>query len=98
MEAQHVAEMFSEGWDEEQASTCSCFHQQPIELHGPEFRLDRSRWQLGVDPFSHEVRQDLGLDSLPRSERDCLTHDLHRPLCYPNRGLSALDDLPQGEG
>jgi hypothetical protein len=38
------------------------------------------------------------LDGLPRSERDCLAHDFHRPLCNPTRGLSALDDLPQGEG
>ena len=76
----------------------SCFHQRPIEKHGLEFRLDRSCWKLGVDPFCHEIRQDLGLDGLPRGERDCLAHDLHLPLCNPTRGLSALDDLPQGEG
>ena len=97
MEAQHVAEVLPEGSDEEQAHARSCFHQRPVEKHGPEFRLDRSCWKLGVDPFSHKVRQDLGLDGLPRSERDCLTHDLHRPLCNPTRGLSALDDLPQGK-
>jgi hypothetical protein len=39
----------------------SCLHQRPVEEHGPEFRLDRSCWELGVDPFSHEVRQDLDL-------------------------------------
>jgi hypothetical protein len=50
------------------------------------------------DTFSHKVRQDLGLDGLPRGERDCLAHDLHRPLCNPTRGLSALDDVPKGEG
>jgi hypothetical protein len=75
---------------------CSCFHQRPIEKHGPEFRLDWSCRELGVDPFGHEVRQDLGLDGLPRGERDCLAHDFHRPLCNSTRGLSTLDDLPQG--
>src|SRR6187455_798941 len=66
MEAQHVAEVLPEGRDEEQARACPYFHQRPIEKHGPEFRLDRSRWKLGVDPFSHKVRQDLGLDGLLR--------------------------------
>jgi hypothetical protein len=68
MEAQHVAEMFPEGWDEEQASTCSCFHQWPIEVHGPKFGLDWSCRQLGVDPFRQEIRQDLGFYGLPRDE------------------------------
>src|SRR5688500_19723948 len=81
MEAQHVAEVLPKGRDEEQARACPCFHQRPGEKHGPEFRLDRSCWKLGVDPFSHKVRQDLGLDGLLRGERDCLAHDLHRPLC-----------------
>ena len=43
-EGQHVAEVLPKGRDEEQARTCSCFHQRPIEVHGPEFRLDRSCW------------------------------------------------------
>jgi hypothetical protein len=98
MEAQHVAEVLLEGRDEEQARAYPYFHHRPVEKHGPEFRLDRSCWKLGVDPFSHKVRQDLGLDGLPRGEQDRFAHDLHRPLCNPTRGLSALDDLPQGEG
>jgi hypothetical protein len=98
MEAQHVVEVLPQGRDEEQARACPCFHQRPVEKHGPEFRLDRGCWKLGVDPFSHKVCQDLGLDGLPRGERDCLTHDFYRPLCNPTLGLSALDDLPQGEG
>jgi hypothetical protein len=97
MEAQHVAVVFPEWSDEEQARARSCLHQRPIEKHGPEFRLDRSRWKLGVDPFSHKVRQDLGLDGIPRGKRDYLAHDFHRPLCNPTRGLSALDDLPRGK-
>jgi hypothetical protein len=74
------------------------FISDPLKKHGLEFQLDRSRWELGVDPFSHKVRQDLGLDGLPKGERDCLAHDFHRPLCNPTRGLSALNELPQGEG
>jgi hypothetical protein len=58
MEAQHVAEVIPEGRDEEQARARSCFHQRPVEKYGLEFRLDRSCWKLGVDPFSHKVCQD----------------------------------------
>jgi hypothetical protein len=90
--------MLPEGRDEEQARAYPCLHQRPVEEHGPELWLDRSYWELGIDPFSHKVRQDLGLDGLPRGERDCLAHDFRCPLCNPTRGLSALDDLPQGEG
>jgi hypothetical protein len=30
VESNHVAHVNSEGRDEEQARTCSCFHQQPV--------------------------------------------------------------------
>jgi hypothetical protein len=77
---------------------CSCFHKRPIEVHGPKFGLYWSCRQLGVDPFSQEVCQDLRFYGLPRSEWKCFAHEFHCPFCYPTRGLSALDDLSQGEG
>jgi hypothetical protein len=92
MKAQHVAEVLPEGLDEEQARACPCFHQRPVEKHGPEFRLDRSCRELGVDPFSHKVRQDLGLDGLPRGERDCLAHDFHHPQRLLHGSGSSSDD------
>jgi hypothetical protein len=68
MEAYHVAHMFPEGQDKEQANTCSGFHKRPIEVHGPKFGLDWSCRQLGVDPFSQEIYLDLRFYGLPRSE------------------------------
>jgi hypothetical protein len=34
MKPDYIAHVDSEGQDEEQTRACSCFHQQPVEVHG----------------------------------------------------------------
>jgi hypothetical protein len=41
----------SEGRDEEQSYTRSCFSHRPIEVHGPQLGLNLNGRQLGVGPF-----------------------------------------------
>jgi hypothetical protein len=41
----------SEGQDEEQTRTCSCFHQRPVEVHGLKLSLELNRRKLSVGPL-----------------------------------------------
>jgi hypothetical protein len=56
MKPNDVTHVNPEGRDEEQTRACSCFHQRPIEVHGPELSLKLCRGELGVGPLGQEVR------------------------------------------
>ena len=97
VEPNHVAHVYSEGRDEEQTRACPGLHQGPVEVHGPAFRLDLSRGQLGVGPLSHKISQGLGFNCFPRHKRQGFPHEFHGPLGYSTRGLPVLDYLSQRE-
>ena len=78
--------------DKNRVKCLLCGHESTGGIH-------RFKQHLGhVGSAVAQCKKDLGLNGFPGSERDRLAHDLHCPLCNPTRGLSALDDLPQGEG
>ena len=93
VEPNYVTHMHSKGRDEEQTRACPGLHQRPIKVHGPAFRLDLSRWQLGVGPLSHKIGQDLRFNCLSRRKRQGFPHELDGPLGYSTQGLPVLDYL-----
>jgi hypothetical protein len=58
VQAHHIADVLSEGSDEEQAHACAHFSHR-VKVQGPALSLDLKRGQLSVNPFGDEVRQDL---------------------------------------
>jgi hypothetical protein len=98
MDSDHIPYAHANRGDDDESYPDSALHQRPIQIHCPILLLHQGWCHLGLDPFYNKICQHLGLDGLPRSIGDALSHEFNCPLGNSSHHLTTLDHLPKREG
>jgi hypothetical protein len=98
MDLDHIIHAHAEGEMKMSPIPTLLFISVPIEIHRLVLQFHWCRWRLGLGPFCHKVRQNLGLDGFSGGIGDAFSHEFNRPLSDSSRHLPVLNHLPKGEG
>jgi hypothetical protein len=86
VQSNHVEEPISLTGDQYDASPGPVESEGAIKIHAPVLLGDRGEWLLRLDPFTHEIRQSLGLDRHLWDIGYVKPHELESPLGNPSHG------------